>query len=80
MYYEMEHKQVCWGTFKDRKLTIGGDWCWRSDGVTIYNPTKDQANKTIVPHRFAIRPTDGTPRTRLRRDRYYLHVYKKIGS
>ena len=80
MYYEMEREQVNWGTFKDRKITIDGDWCWRSEGVTVYNPSRDRQSRTIVPHRFAIKPIQDTKRCRLRTDRYYIHVYQtKIG-
>ena len=80
MYYEMEKEQVNWGSFRDRKITIDGDWCWRSEGVTVYNPSRDRNTRTIVPHRFAIKPRQDTARCRLRTDRYYIHVYQtKIG-
>ena len=70
MYYELVKEQVCWESFKDRKITIDGDWCWRSWGVTVYNPARDRTKRTIVPHRFAIRPIKNTTRGRLRTDRY----------
>ena len=70
-----------WGSFKDRKIAIDGDWCWRSWGVTVYNPARDRTNRTIVPHRFAMKPPQDTRRGRLRTDRYYIHVYQtKIGT
>ena len=81
MYYVMEREQVNWGMFKDRKITIDGDWCWRSEGVTVYNPSRNLPNRTIVPHRFAIKPIQNTNRCSLRTDRYYIHVYQtKVGS
>ena len=81
MYYEMEKEQVNWDSFKDRKITIDGDWCWRSWGVTVYNPARDRTIRTIVPHRFAIKPKQNIMTGRLRTDRYYIHVYQtKIGT
>ena len=81
MYYEMEWEQVNWDSFKDRKITIDGDWCWRSWGVTVYNPARDRTIRTVVPHRFAIKPKQNTMTGSLRTDRYYIHVYQtKIGT
>ena len=81
MYYEMTKEQVEWRQFKDTRLTIGGDRCWRAEGVTVYQPTREVRERTILAHRFALNPTCKTPRKILRKDRYYIHVYQtKIGS
>ena len=80
MYYEMKKEQINWKHFKDGRITIGGDRCWRAEGVTVYHPTREIQDRTIVPHRFAINPTGEIPRKILRKDRYYIHVYQtKIG-
>ena len=80
MYYEMKKEQVNWRQFKDTRLTVGGDRCWRAEGVTVYQPQREVRDKTIVPHRFALNPTKETPRKTLRRDRFYIHVYQtRIG-
>ena len=80
LYFEICEKEVDWKHWKEKRLPIGGDLCWREGGVTIYKPTRQKINRTIVPHRFAINPRTETPRTELRIDRYYIHVYQtKIG-
>ena len=83
MYYEIKHNQVDWDRMGRRRLTIGGDYCWRAEGVTIYQPTGDKASRPVVPHRFAINlgHQNKLSRQNLRKDRYYIHVYQtKIGS
>ena len=62
-------------------MTIGGDLCWRGEGVSVYQPTSDRVTRPIVPHRFAINLTYSIPRSQLRTDRFYIHIYQtKIGS
>ena len=81
MYYEMRREQVDWAHWNNRRVTVGGDWCWRAEGVSLYNPTRENLNRTIVQHRFAINPRRDTPRKMMRKDRYYIHVYQtRIGS
>ena len=59
---------------------MGDDWNWRAEGVTLYYPTREEINRTIVPHRFAINPNRETLRRKLRTDRYYMHIYQtRIG-
>ena len=80
MYYEIASKQVDWSKMGDSKLTVGGDLCWRGEGVTIYKPTRELANTPVVPHKFAINIGQHNQTSRLRTDRYYIHVYQtKIG-
>ena len=65
-----------------RRLTVGGDYCWRSEGVTIYQPTREHSSRPVVPHRFAINLGlhNQLARQHLKTDRYYIHVYQtKIG-
>ena len=63
-----------------RSLTIGGDTCWRGEGVSVYKPNSERDSRPIVRHRFAINLSYTVPRTKLRTDRYYIHVYQtKIG-
>ena len=54
MYYEIKENQVDWESMGRKRLTIGGDFCWRGNGVTIYQPTRERTRRPIVPHRFAI--------------------------
>ena len=80
LYYEMERKQIDWRKMGNMRLTVGGDQCWRGEGVTIYKPTREQTNTPVVPHRFAINLEQHERNTGLRTDRYYIHVYQtKIG-
>ena len=80
MYYEMRHEDVVWNEWNNKRTTVDGDWCWRAEGVTLYNPTREEIRRTIVPHRFAINPRGETTRSKLRTDRYYMHIYQtKIG-
>ena len=69
-----------WNKVQKRNVTIGGDTCWRGEGVTVYKPHNDRGRRPLVRHRFAINLTDTVARTKLRTDRYYIHVYQtKIG-
>ena len=79
MYYELTDEQVEWNTVPRRSLTIGGDTCWRGQGVTVYKPHSERNTRPIVRHRFAIN-LSYVPRARFRTDRYYIHVYQtKVG-
>ena len=40
MYYEMKEEQIDWQQWRKRRATVGGDWCWRGEGVSLYQPTK----------------------------------------
>lgn len=81
MYYEINENQVDWESVGRKRLTIGGDLCWRGNGVTIYKPTREQTSRSVVPHRFAINLGQQYQQPKLRTDRYYIHVYQtKIGS
>ena len=81
MYYELTEEQVVWNKVPKRSVTIGGDTCWRGEGVTVYKPHSERDTRPIVRHRFAINLSYKVPRTKLRTDRYYIHVYQtKIGS
>ena len=81
MYYEMTKQQVEWRNLKDRGVTIGGDYRWGTEGLTVYKPIKEMPTSTVVRHRFAMLPPQGSHRRRLRTDRYYIHVYQtKIGD
>ena len=81
MYFEMTKQQVEWGNLKDRGVTIGGDYRWGTEGITVYKPIKEMPTSTVVRHRFAMLPPKGTYRRRLKTDRYYIHVYQtKIGD
>ena len=81
MYYEIKENQVDWGSVGRKRLTIGGDFCWRGNGVTIYQPTRESTRRPIVPHRFAINLGQQYQQPKLGTDRYYIHVYQtKIGS
>ena len=80
MYYELTKEQVVWSTVPKRSVTIGGDECWRGEGVSVYRPTSRREARPIVRHRFAINLSYKVPRTKLKTDRYYIHVYQtKIG-
>ena len=80
MYYETKHNQVDWEKMGRKRLTVGGDFCWRGEGVTIYQPSGERLNRPIVPHRFAINLGQQSRSSGLRTDRYYIHVYQtKIG-
>ena len=80
MYYEIKENQVDWESMGRKRLTIGGDFCWRGNGVTIYQPTRERTRRPIVPHRFAINLGQQYQQPGLRTDRYYIHVYQtKIG-
>ena len=80
MYYELTEEQVLWRELPKERLTVGGDLCWRGEGVSVYKPTSRRETRPIVPHRFAINSTNTAQRTKLRTDRYYMHVYQtKIG-
>ena len=80
MYYELTKDQVVWSTVPKRSLTIGGDTCWRGEGVSVYKPNSERDSRPIVRHRFAINLSYTVPRTKLRTDRYYIHVYQtKVG-
>ena len=80
MYYELTKEQVVWNKVPKRSVTIGGDTCWRGEGVTVYKPHNDRGRRPLVRHRFAINLTETVARTKLRTDRYYIHVYQtKIG-
>ena len=80
MYYELTKEQVVWRTVPMRSVTIGGDECWRGEGVSVYRPTSRRDARPIVRHRFAINLSYKVPRTQLKTDRYYIHVYQtKIG-
>ena len=81
MYFEMTKQQVEWGNLKDRGVTIGGDYRWGTEGLTVYKPIKEMPTSIVVRHRFAMLPPQGTYRRRLRTDRYYIHVYQtKVGD
>ena len=80
MYYELTKEQVEWKMLPKRSLTIGGDTCWRGEGLSVYKPNSERDQRPIVRHRFAINLSYTVPRTKLRTDRYYIHVYQtKIG-
>ena len=80
MYYELTNEQVIWKELPKERLTVGGDLCWRGEGVSVYKPTSERETRPIVPHRFAINLTNTAQRAKLRTDRYYMHVYQtKIG-
>ena len=80
MYFELKKDQVVWSKLPKKRMTIGGDLCWRGEGVSVYKPTSDRVTRPIVPHRFAINLTYTVPRSQLKTDRYYMHIYQtKIG-
>ena len=70
MYYEMRREEVDWEQWNKRRVTVGGDWCWRAEGVSLYNPTRENLNRKIVQHRFAINPRRDTPRKMMRKGKY----------
>ena len=81
MYYELTWQQLEWDNLQDRGVTIGGDYRWGTEGLTVYQPIKEMPTSCLVRHRFAILPKTGCIRKRLRTDRYYIHVYQtKIGK
>ena len=48
--------------------------------MSVYKPNRDRDQRPIVRHRFAINLSYKVPRTKLRTDRYYIHVYQtKVG-
>ena len=48
--------------------------------MSIYKPKREKTNTPVVPHRFAINIEQQNQTTKLRTDRYYIHVYQtKIG-
>ena len=80
MYYELTKEQVAWNKVPKRSLTIGGDTCWRGEGVSVYKPNSEGDVRPIVRHKFAINLSFKIPRKKLRTDRYYIHVYQtKVG-
>ena len=80
MYYELTKEQVLWKELPKERLTVGGDLCWRGEGVSVYKPTSEREIRPIVPHRFAINLNNIAQRVKLRTDRYYMHIYQtKIG-
>ena len=80
MYYELTEQQVEWANFQNKTTTVGGDYKWSDDGISLYNPIRERPSAAVVRHRFAILPPRGGCRRPLRTDRYYVHVYQtKIG-
>ena len=73
----MTKEQVEWRQFREERSKIGGDRCWRDEGVTVYHPTREIRNRTIVPYRFAINPTTETPR-KIRKKGQILRIYMYI--
>ena len=80
MYFELTKEQVVWNKVPKRSLTIGGDTCWRGEGVSVYKPNSEGDARPVVRHRFAINLSHIVPKKKLRTDRYYIHVYQtKVG-
>ena len=80
MYYELTKQQVEWCQFPKRTTTVGGDYRWSAEGISVYNPVRERPSAAVVRHRFAILPPSSGCRKSLRTDRYYIHVYQtKIG-
>ena len=72
---------MVWSNVPKHSVTIGGDSCWRGNGVSVYKPNSEWKRRTIVPHRFAINLPQAVAKARIKTDRYYIHVYQtKIGT
>ena len=78
MYYELTEEQVMWRELPKKRLTVGGDLCWRGEGVTVYKPTSRRETRPIVPHRFAINLTNTAQRAKLRTDRPRTSIKQKL--